>query len=315
MARITKKKSLRVVRDDDGHAPTRELWKGSLTFGLVEIPVALVSAEKSGAKISLSYLDRRDFSPVGYRRYNKKTEKEVPWSEIVHGYEYEKGEYVVVGKGDLRRANPELTRTISIEQFVDSDEIDPIYFEKPYYVEPLKEHSKSYALLRETLKRTKKVGIARVVVRTKESMAVVGVRGPALVVYLLRYANEVRKPEELDRLGKGTKSPTVSPKEIQMAERLVEDMSGEWDPAQYKDEYAKDLLKVIHEKIDSGDVHEVDDEEEKAPTKKRGEILDLMPLLKRSVEAAHGNGPKKATKRSVPSKTAHKKATHARRSA
>lgn len=305
-----------MVRDDEGRAPTRDIWKGSLTFGLVEIPVALVSAEKPGAKISLSYLDRRDFSPVGYRRYNKSTEKEVPWSEIVHGYEYEKGEYVVIGKGDIRRANPELTQTIAIEQFVDAEEIDPIYFEKPYYLEPLKEHSKSYALLRETLKRTKKVGVARVVVRTRESIGVVSVRGPAIVLYLLRYADEVRKPEELDRLGRGTKSPAVSAKEIQMAERLVEDMTGEWDPTQYKDEYAEDLLKVIHEKVASGDVHEIDDKEEAPKPTKRGEIYDLMPLLKQSVEAAHGNGRKKATKRAGHKVAGHKKtAARARRSA
>ena len=305
MPRTTRKKKthLRAVSDDEPK-PTRDIWKGALTFGLVEIPVALVSAEKPGAKVSLSYLDRRDFSPIGYRRYNKKTEKEVPWSEIVHGYEYEKGEYVVIGKGDLRRANPDLTQTIAIEQFVDADEIDPIYFEKPYYVEPLKEKSKAYTLLRETLKRTGKVGIARVVVRTRESVALVSVRGPAIVLYLLRYDQEVRKPEQLDRLGRGTKTPAISPKEIQMAERLVADMSGEWDPAQYKDEYADDLMKVIREKIKSGEVHEIDDHEEKKQPRPRGEIIDLMPLLKRSVEESRSGSRKKTTKRSTTRKTA-----------
>jgi DNA end-binding protein Ku len=304
MARTTRKKHLRVVRDDDERPQTRDIWKGSLTFGLVEIPVALVSAEKPGAKISLSYLDRRDFSPVGYRRYNKKTEKEVPWSEIVHGYEYEKGEFVVVNKKDLRHANPDLTQSISIEQFVDAAEIDPIYFEKPYYLEPLKENSKAYALLRETLVRTGKAGVARVVIRTREHVGIVNVRGPALVLYLLRYAEEVRKPEELDRLHRGSRKVAVSPKEIQMAERLVEDMTGEWDPAQYKDEYAKDLVKMIHEKIRSGDVHEVDERDEAPQPKKRGEILDLMPLLKRSIESAHGGGHKKSAKKPSQKKTA-----------
>jgi DNA end-binding protein Ku len=305
MARTTRKKHLRVVRDEEGRPQTRDIWKGSLTFGLVEIPIALVSAEKPGSKVSLSYLDRRDFSPVGYKRYNKNTEKEVPWSEIVHGYEYEKGEYVVVNKKDLRQANPDLTQTISIEQFVDAAEIDPIYFDKPYYLEPLKENSKAYALLRETLERTGKVGIARVAIRTREHVGMVSVRGPALVLYLLRYAEEVRKPEELDRLHRGRKV-AVSTKEIQMAERLVEDMSGEWDPSQYKDEYAGDLMKMIQAKIKSGDVHEVDEKDEEPRPKKRGEIIDLMPLLKRSIESAHGG--KKSAKKST-----HKKA--ARRSA
>lgn len=313
MPRTSTKKHLRAVKDDGERPSTRDIWKGALTFGLVEIPVALVSAEKPAAKISLSYLDRRDFSPIGYRRYNKTTEKEVPWSEIVHGYEYEKGEYVVIGKGDLRRANPDLTQTIAIEQFVDATEIDPMYFEKPYYLEPLKENSKSYALLRETLKRTGKVGVARVVVRTRESIGIVGVRGPALALYLLRYAEEVRKPEDLSRLGRGGKHPTVSPKELAMAERLVADMSGEWDPEQYKDEYHNDLMKVIHEKVASGETHEIDDKEEPARPRAKGEILDLMPLLKRSVEESRGGGSRKkahTTKRAAPRKT-----SHARRSA
>lgn len=312
MPRTTHKKHLRAVTDDE-RAPTRDIWKGSITFGLVEIPVALVSAEKPKAKISLSFLDRRDFSPVGNRRYNKTTEKEVPWSEIVHGYEYEKGEFVVIGKKDLRRANPDLTQTIAIEQFVEAAEIDPIYIDKPYYLEPLKERSKSYALLRETLKRTKKAGIARVVVRTRESIGVVGVWGPALVLYLLRYADEVRNPEELDRLGRGSKPATISSQEIQMAERLVADMSGEWDPTRYRDEYAKDLMKVIKSKVAAGDAHELDDREEKTVPRARGEILDLMPLLKRSVEAAHGGARKKPS--AAKSATPRKAAARSRRSA
>src|SRR5678815_4657231 len=133
------------AKSDAEHEPTRDIWKGSITFGLVEIPVALVSAEKSTG-ISFTHLDRRDFSPVGYRRYNKSNDEEVPWSEIVQGYQYAKGEYVVVGKKDLVQANPRLTQTISIEKFVDAAAIEPIFYEKPYYLEPLKKNSKSYAL-------------------------------------------------------------------------------------------------------------------------------------------------------------------------
>lgn len=269
--------------DEERGSNTRDIWKGSISFGLVEIPIALVSAEKPGG-LSLTYLDRRDFSPVGYRRYNKSNDKDVPWSEIVRGYEYAKGEYVVLGENDLKRANPALTQTISIEQFVDAQDIELIYFEKPYYIEPLKPNSKAYTLLRETLQRTGKVGIARVAIRTREHVAVVGVRDRALVLYLLRYDEEVRGTKELDNVG-GTRV-TVSPQEIQMAERLVEDMSGEWDPTRYRDQYRDDVLRIVEEKIESGDVHALDGEPAPEPRRAKGEILDLMPLLRKSVEAA-----------------------------
>lgn len=295
------RKTSKVTDGDDDRAPTRDIWKGSITFGLVEIPVALVSAEKPGG-FSLTYLDRRDFSPVGYRRYNKSTEEDVPWSEIVRGYEYAKGEYVVLGKNDLQRANPALTQTISIEQFVEASEIELIYFEKPYYLEPLKANSKSYTLLRETLRKTGKVGIARVAVRTREHVAVVGVRENALVLYLLRFANEVRPPKILDNMASKGRAATVSAKEIQMAERLVEDLTSPWEPEAYKDDYVDDVKKLVQEKVDAGEVHALDDKPLEQPKRQRGEIIDLMPLLRKSVEAAQngalrGKAGKKKTAR------------------
>jgi DNA end-binding protein Ku len=309
--KTTTKRATRASGEDDGEErkSTRDIWKGSITFGLVEIPIALVSAEKPSG-ISLSYLDKRDFSPVGYRRYNKSNDKEVPWSEIVHGYQYAKGEYVVVGKNDLARANPALTQTISIEQFVDGAEIEPIFYEKPYYLEPLKKNSKAYALLRETLRRTKKVGIARVAIRTREHIAVVGVRGHALVLYLLRFAKEIRPAAALDNVG--AKGPSVSPKEIEMAERLVEDMSGEWDPNQYEDQYENDLMKVIERKIKAGEVHALDDGPAPKPKAKRGEIFDLMPLLRKSVEAAQSRSSTSSTRKGPRSTSSSTKATKKR---
>jgi DNA end-binding protein Ku len=265
----------------------REIWKGSLSFGLVEIPVALVAAE-SRRELKLSYLDRRDFSPVGYSRYNKTTEEEVPWAEIVHGYEYKKGEYVVLSKEDLKRANPELTRTIQIQHFVDESEIESIYFDTPYYLDPVKPKSKGYVLLRETLRRTKKVGIAKVALRTREHVAAVAVRDKALLLQLLRFHTELREPSELQHVDFDLKDVGVSPKEIELASRLVEDMLDEWKPEAFEDEYASDLMALIERKIDSGAVHVLDESEPEETPKARGEIFDLMPLLKKSVEAARG---------------------------
>lgn len=281
----------------------REIWKGSLSFGLVEIPVALVAAE-SRSELKLTYLDRRDFAPVGYNRYNKSTQEEVPWSEIVHGYEYKQGEYVVLSKEDLQRANPELTRTIQIQHFVDAAEIEPIYFDTPYYLDPVKPKSKGYVLLRETLRRTKKVGIAKVALRTREHVAAVGVRDQALVLQLLRFEAEVRAPSELEHVDFDLKDVGVSAKEVELASRLVEDMLDEWRPADFEDDYAADLLGLIEKRIDTGTVHVLDESEPEERPRARGEIFDLMPLLKQSVEAARGKerGARAGTRRPTAAK-------------
>jgi len=264
--------------DEESQAKTHDVWRGVISFGLVEIPVALVSTQKS-AGISLSLLDKRDLSPVGYRRYNKSTEAEVPWADIVHGYEYEKGNFVVVNKKDIAMADPELAGTIVIDRFVDASEVSPIQFDRPYYLEPLNARSKGYSLLRAALENTGKVGVARMVLRTRQYVALVAVHGPALLLHLLRFDAEVRKPTALENLGG---SARVTEAESKMAERLIEDMSGPWDPAVYVDEYTRALMDVIESKVKSGDVHAVeqDDSEPKRPR----EVVDLMPLLKRSLE-------------------------------
>lgn len=254
MARSTRKRKPARSEDESSSSSTHDTWKGSITFGLVEIPVALVSADVGGG-IKLSYLDKRNFSPVGYERYNKADDREVKWADIVHGYEYEKGKYVALGKEELKSASPVLTQTIRIEQFVDQDEIELIYFDRPYYLEPLKAGSKSYALLRQTLESARKLGVARVVVRTRERMAVVGVGERALLLYVLRYPDELRAPDELDHLRNGSRAVSVSAQEVRMAERLVADMSGKFDPGAYDDGYQKDLMNLIREKIRSGETH------------------------------------------------------------
>jgi DNA end-binding protein Ku len=260
----------------------RAIWQGSLSFGLVEIPVALLSAEKPHG-LKLSMLDRRDLSPVGYLRYNKTTEEEVPWADIVRAYQHQKGQYVVLADEDLARANPELTRTVDIVRFVARASIEPIFYDKPYYLGPLKKNSKGYVLLRETLRDSDVVGIARLAIRTREHVAAVGVRGNALVLHLLRYEDEVRSPEEIEWTDVDLEDVGVQPKELELAEKLVAGMTEEWDPSQYHDQYVLDLQRVIEEKLAAGRPHELTRGGRRAPPREAGTLIDLMPLLKKSL--------------------------------
>lgn len=290
--------------DESGdRSRSRDIWKGTIAFGLVEIPVALVAAERSKG-ISLTFLDQRDFSPVGYKRYNKTTDEEVPWEEIVRGYEYQKGEYVVLTPQDLERASPDLAKTIEIQQFVDEGDIEPIFFERPYYLEPLNPKGKGYVLLRETLKRSKKLGIAKVALRAREHVAALGVRGDALVLYLLRFPDEVRDPADIGNVEKSLADAHVQPKEIEIAERLVEDMTEAWDPSEFKDGYVEDLMKLVEERVASGKTHVIDKSESKPVRRGGGDGQDLMPLLKESLEAARRGGRRAAGRESVRERTA-----------
>ena len=258
----------------------RSFWKGSISFGLVNIPVALHPAEQS-EELSFHQLDRRDLNPIGYKRINKKTEKEVPWSQIVRGYQYRKGSYVVLTDQDLKRANVEATQTIDIVGFVPGPQIPPLYFESPYYIEPAKGGAKAYALLRETLRRTGMVGIASVVMRTRQHMAALLEREGILVLEILRWEHELRDPKGLHVPGE--REAKVSSKEAEMAVQLVKGMVEKWNPGKYKDTYAADLMALIRRKVASGKTTEVD-ESEPAPAKKRGVVVDLMPLLRQSLE-------------------------------
>jgi DNA end-binding protein Ku len=266
----------------------RAFWKGSLSFGLVEIPVSLRPAVEAD-ELHFTLLDRKDFAPVGYRRYNKNTGREVEWDQIVRGYEYEPDEYVVLTDEEIRSANVKASGTVEIMEFVDASQIDPALFEAPYFVEPLKKGSKSYALLRDALERTGKVGVARVVLRTRQRLAALVPRGPALALILLRYAHELRRPEDLELPAAGAKKSAVSEREVKLAERLIAEMTSKtWDPSQYKDEYREEVLGLVRQKVKSGQTHTiVEPESGKEPRRSRSEVVDLMPLLKKSLEA-HG---------------------------
>ncbi len=257
----------------------RSIWKGSISFGLVNIPVGLYTAEKS-KELHFNLLDRRNLAPVHYQRVNSETGKEVPWEDTVRGFEFEPKRYVVLTDDDLKRANPESTQTIEIVDFVDLAEISPVFFEKPYYLAPERRGAKSYALLRETLRRTGKVGIAKVVIRTRQHLAAVVPFDDVIVLDLMRFQDELRDASELD-LPAGKQGLTE--KELKMAQRLVETMIDAWDPERYRDDYRVDLKALIDARVEAG---ELAGGKAKAPPRRpsRGTVVDLMELLKRSVD-------------------------------
>jgi DNA end-binding protein Ku len=264
---------------------SRPIWKGSIDFGLVSIPVALYTAETS-SELDFDLLDKRDFSRVRYQRVNEKTGREVPWDQIIKGYQYEKGEYVAVTDQDLRNANVEATQSIEIAQFVDVAEISPIYYDKPYYIQPLKNGRRAYALLRDVMKKTGKAAVAKVVIRTRQHLAVLFVQGKVLILNLVRFAHELRDASALDVPGDNDKASKVSNREVKMAEHLVATMLGKWDPEAYRDEYRDDVLKLIEKKVESGQTKSVEAAEPAPRAKRTGKVVDIMHLLRQSVEHA-----------------------------
>jgi DNA end-binding protein Ku len=285
------------------------IWKGSISFGLVQIPVGLYPGERRD-DFNFTMLDKNGFSPVGYKRYNKNTGQEVGWNDVVKGYEYEEGRYVVLSEDDLKNANPKATQAVEILDFVDADDIPAEYFDKPYFLAPAKKGVKGYALLRETLKKTGKAGIAKVVIHTREYIAALMPRGDALVLDILRYPYEIRDTSDLEIPGEKISELGVTDKEIKMAEMLVKGMEDRWDPARYKDTYREDVMKMIREKVKTGDTKRLA-EAAVGDEKKGAEIIDLMSLLKKSVEekkALRGHAPAKPEKKPAPAKGGKKAA-------
>jgi DNA end-binding protein Ku len=264
----------------------RAIWKGNISFGLVSIPVGLFSAETRD-EISFRQLDRKNLSPIGYRKYNKATGQEVESDDIVKGYEYEDERYVLVSDEDLRRANPEKTQTVDITDFVELADIDPEYYDKPYYLAPIKKNgAKAYALLRAALQRSGKVGIAKVVIRSREYLAAVIPHGKVLVLEILRYPHEIRGINDLELPGDDLEAQGVTDREVKMAEVLIDGMTSDWDPARYHDTYRDDLMALINGKIASGQTEVLDESPVDEPAEDTGgKVVDIMALLKRSVEA------------------------------
>ncbi|MDQ6916991.1 MAG: Ku protein [Pseudomonadota bacterium] len=262
----------------------RTLWKGAITFGLVHIPVELYPAEER-KEFKFSMLDKRDFSPVGYKRYSKRSGKEVEWSDVVKGYEYEKDQYVVLSDEDFRRANVKASQTIDIEAFVPAGEIPPQYFEMPYYLVPTERGQKVYALLRETLRSTNRVAVAQVVIRTAQHLAVVVPWSKILMLNTLRYADELRPTKDFALPDEGLKGAHVTAKEVDLAKRLIDDMTEPWKASEFKDTYHRDLMRRIEEKIKKGETKEITEPETDDKSERRSaQVIDLAALLKQSLD-------------------------------
>ena len=261
----------------------RALWKGAISFGLVHIPVELISGSKDH-ELDLSMLDRRDFAPIGFKRYNKQTGKEVVWDDIIKGYEYKPDEYVVLSDEDLKRANVKATQTIDILTFVDAGDVPLTYYEHPYYLLPGKGGEKVYALLRETLRKSGKIGIANVVIRTRQHLCALVCIDKAIVLNTLRFADELREMDDLELPGSTLKAAGISDKELKMALSLVEGMSEEWQPEQYKDTYRDDVLALVRKKIKAKQTKTITaPEPEAGEQKKPDNVIDLVALLQQSL--------------------------------
>ena len=255
------------------------IWKGALSFGLLNIPVRLMKAEEEKA-MHFSMLDEKDLAPIQYKKINAKTGKEVPYKRIVKGYEFKKNEYVIVTEKDFKAANIEATGTIDIENFVEQKDIDLMFLEKPYYLVPEKNGEKGYFLLTEAMKKTKKVAIAKIVLRTKQHLVLVMVRGDYLVLEIMRFAHEVLQSDEVDYFD-SLKKAKFTPKEMKMAVDLIDGMTEKWKPEKFSDTYYDDLKKIIDKKIKGGK-GKVIDYELPEPVK-ASNVIDLMPLLKESL--------------------------------
>lgn len=283
----------------------RSLWRGYISFGLVNIPVVLYSAEKPQQEIHFKLLDKKNHAGIRYSRINEETGKEVPWHDIVKGYEYEPGNYAILTPEDLGEIAKENLKAIEIEDFINFEQLDTLYYEKPYYLLPDKRGEKGYVLLRETLKNTHKVGIARVMVRSHQYLAAVIAEGNALVINTLRYPKEVKQPSEVDVPEEPISHYKITKKEFDIAKQLVETMSVDWDPNRYTNEYREDLLKLIDEKIASGGkkaIKHIEDTEIKQTN-----VVDFMELLKKSVKEK--KTPKSDAKKSK-NKTSPKSRKH-----
>ena len=272
----------------------RAIWTGTVGFGLVQIPVSLHAAEDKD-ELDMTLLDKRNFAPVGYERVNKVTGKEVPWEQTVKGYEHAKGKYVVLSDADFKSANAEATRQVDILDFVDYSAIDPRFLVRPYYLAPQKAGRKAYALLRETLRKSDKAGIGKIVIRTRQHLAAVLARDKALILVLLRFADELRDERELDLPETNLTKLGVTPKEVHMAEQLVHGMVTDFEPKKYVDEYRRDLTRLIQRKVKAGEVNQVPEGGEPRAPKPTSNVVDLSSLLASSLSGGKATHKKTAS--------------------
>lgn len=282
---------------------SRTLWKGAITFGLVHIPVGLHTAATEQG-VDFDWLDKRSMDPVGYKRINKRTGKEITKENIVKGVQYEDGKYVIISPEEIETVFPKTTQTIEIERFIDAGQMPFIFLERPYYVAPINKSEKVYALLREALVDTGKIALAKVVIATKQHLAALVPSGPALVLNLLRWGDEVKTLDALDLPAAGRKS--ITPAEMKMAKQLVAEMSGDWDPEDFKDEFRHQVMKLVDKKVKAGKTETVIQPEEEVP--ESANVLDLTALLQRSLKGGRKPAGKATATRAAAKKAPAKKA-------
>ncbi|KVN02240.1 Ku protein [Burkholderia diffusa] len=264
----------------------RMIWKGAISFGLVHVPVQLFPATRT-VKPSFRLLDKRSMDPVGYRQINKRTGKEVTREDIVRGYEYEKERYVVLTDDEIRAANPESTQTVDILTFVDEDAVSFLYLDTPYYLVPDRKGEKVYALLRDALKDSGKIGIALVVMRDRQHLGALIPVGPLLALDTLRWQEELRPLDELSAPAVDAKGAGVTARELGMAKKLIDDMAGKWTPDEYHDTFRDDILELVERKVRAGKIEEIE-ERPAQTTRAATNVVDLTELLKRSLKGGGG---------------------------
>lgn len=270
------------------------IWKGSISFGLLNIPVSLQSAAED-KELHFSLLDERDLAHIKYQKLNSKTGKEVPLAHIVKAFEYKPDQFVVMTEKDFQRANVKATKTIEIEDFVLSDDVDLMLFEKPYYLVPQSGAEKGYFLLKEALENSKKVAVGKIVIRTKQHLTMIMPRGKYLILEILRFAHEVKEVNDVNYLKDINKKVKFSDRELKMAEDLIKGMTSKWKPEKYKDTYYDDIMKRVKAKVKTGKGKFVEEPEKVEPIEESSNIVDLLPLLRKSIESRH----KKTGTRSV----------------
>jgi len=281
---------------------SRILWKGAISFGLVHIPVSLHTATADHG-IDFDWLDKRSMDPVGYKRVNKKNGKEISKEHIVKGVAVEDGQYVVLSDEEIAAAYPQSTQSIDIEAFVAADEIPFVYLDRPYYLAPIGKGAKVYALLRETLLKTQRIGLARVVIQTKQHLAALVPVGPALVLNLLRWGADIKPWADLNLPAEGTKAAGLSDAELKMATQLVADMTKPFKPDDYRDSFKDEVMALVRRKVESGETEAVVQPAAGEAAVKSADIIDLTELLKRSLKGGA------AAEKKVPAKTAPAKKT------
>ena len=264
----------------------RPIWKGSISFSLITIPISLYPASRR-EELSFRMLRKSDLSPINFKRVAENDSREVPWDQIVKGYEYERGKFVVMKEEDFERVDIEATQTIDIIDFVRLEEINPMFFDKPYYLVPEKAGAKAYALLREALKRTGRVGVAKVVIKTRQHLAAIKPQNNALLLELMHFADELIEPANLE-----IPAAAAAPgRELDLAANLVEKMADKWDPDKYRDDYRESLLNLIHKKIEHGG-RTVSGA---APKKKHPtNVVDLAAILQESLARTGAAGRKRS---------------------